>query len=166
MDFQKTTPMKDIIFINSHPIQYFAPMYKYMNEQGVLTKAWYCSDESIKGGFDKQFGVNVKWDIPLLDGYESRFFKNNSWKPSPSNGFFGLVNFGMIRELFKIKKSVLVVHGWHYFTHMLIILLGRLLGHTVCIRNDMPLSHEAAKKGVKQTIKKIGLKYILFPRIS
>ena len=84
--------MKDIIFINSHPIQYFAPLYKYMNAHGVKTKAWYCSDESIKGGLDVQFGVDVKWDIPLLEGYEYKFFKNQSWKPSHFNGFFGLIN--------------------------------------------------------------------------
>jgi hypothetical protein len=58
-----------------------------MNEKGVKTKAWYCSDESIRGGHDKQFGVDVKWDIPLLEGYEAHFFKNYSWKPSHANGF-------------------------------------------------------------------------------
>lgn len=158
--------MKDVIFINSHPIQYFAPMYKYMSENGVKTKAWYCSNESVKGGFDKQFGVDVKWDIPLLEGYEYRFFKNHSWKPSHSNGFFGLVNLGMIRELFRIKKSVIIVHGWHYCTHLLILLLGKLKGHTICLRNDMPQSHEVPKKGWKQAIKKVGLKYVLFPRVN
>ena len=106
--------MKDVIFINSHPIQYFAPMYKYMNEHAVNTKAWYCSDESIKGGLDKQFGVDVKWDIPLLEGYAYRFFKNYSWKPSHANGFFGLINLGIITQLFKIPKSVIIVHGWNY----------------------------------------------------
>ncbi|CAN5430283.1 glycosyltransferase family 4 protein [soil metagenome] len=158
--------MKDVIFVNSHPIQYFAPLYKYMNENGIKTKAWYSSNESIKGGFDKQFGVEVKWDIPLLEGYEYKFFKNFSWKPSHFNGFFGLINFGMIRELFRIEKSVIVVHGWHYCTHLLVLILGKIKGHTVCIRNDMPLSHEVSKKGFKQVIKNFGLKYLLFPRVS
>ncbi|MBC7888334.1 MAG: glycosyltransferase family 4 protein [Ferruginibacter sp.] len=158
--------MKDVIFVNSHPIQYFAPMYKYMNEQGVTTKAWYSSNESVKGGFDKEFGVDVKWDIPLLEGYEYRFFKNYSWKPSHSSGFFGLINLGMVRELFRIKKSVIIVHGWHYCTHLLILLLGKMRGHTVCLRNDMPQSHELPKKGWQQVIKRIGLRYILFPRVN
>ena len=158
--------MKPIIFINSHPIQYFAPMYKYMNEQGVTTKAWYCSDESIKGGRDKEFGVEVKWDIPLLEGYESRFFKNHSWKPSHFNGFFGLINLGMIWEMLKTPKSVIIVHGWHYFTLLLILLLGKLKGHTVCVRCDIPQNHELLKKGWKQKIKRIGLKYIVFPRVN
>lgn len=157
--------MKDIIFINSHPIQYFAPLYKYLNEQGVKTKAWYCSDESVKGGMDTGFGVQVKWDIPLLSGYEYRFFKNYSGNPHSSGGFFGMVNFGLIREVFKIKKSILIIHGYHYFTNLLVLLLGKLKGHTVCLRCEMPQSQELLKGGWKQKIKKFGLKYFLFPRI-
>lgn len=157
---------KKIIFINSHPIQYFAPMYKYMNEQGVNTEAWYCSDESIKGGFDKEFGVKITWDIPLLNGYSYRFFKNYSWKPSISKGFFGLINLGLIKQLFNEPKAVIIVHGWNYFTHFMVLMLGKLKGHTICLRNDMPLSHEYYKKGWKQKVKKIGLKYFLFPRID
>lgn len=159
-------PRKDVIFINSHPIQYFAPMYKFMNEQGVPTKAWYCSDESIRGGLDKQFGVDVKWDIPLLEGYESEFLKNYSWKPSHSQGFFGLMNLGAITRMFKIPKSVFVVHGWNYFTHFFILFLGKLKGHTVCLRCEMPQNQEDLKKGWKQSVKRVLLKYIIFPRVN
>jgi glycosyltransferase involved in cell wall biosynthesis len=158
--------MKKIIFINSHPIQYFAPLYKYMNEQGIETAAWYCSDASVKGGRDAGFGVNVKWDIPLLAGYESVFFKNRSWKPSHTNGFLGLINISMIKRVFTIPKSVIVVHGWNYFTHLFIIMLGRLKGHTICLRCEMPLNQEVLKTGFKQVVKRLGLKYIVFPRIN
>jgi hypothetical protein len=76
--------VKKIIIINSHPIQYFAPLYKKMTEEGLDVEVWYCSDESIRGENDKGFGTTVKWDIPLLDGYRYRFFKNHSNKPSIS----------------------------------------------------------------------------------
>jgi glycosyltransferase involved in cell wall biosynthesis len=158
--------MKDVIFINSHPIQYFAPMYKHMNESGVKTKAWYCSDESIRGGLDKQFGVDVKWDIPLLEGYESVFFKNYSWKPSHTAGFFGLMNLGVVSQLFRIPKSVIVVHGWNYFTHFFVILLGKLKGHTVCLRCEMPQKQEVLKTGLKMSVKRVLLKYLIFPRVN
>jgi glycosyltransferase involved in cell wall biosynthesis len=158
--------MKDIVFINSHPIQYFAPLYKYLNEHGIKTQAWYGSDESIKGGMDKQFGAEVKWDIPLLQGYEYHFFKNYSWKPSHYNGLFGLMNLGMIRKLFGMPKSVIIVHGWHYFSHLMVLLMGKMLGHTICLRCEMPQNQEMLKTGWKQAVKKAGLKYFLFPRIS
>jgi glycosyltransferase involved in cell wall biosynthesis len=158
--------MKEIIFINSHPIQYFAPLYKYLNEHGVKTKAWYESDESIKGGMDKQFGTEVKWDIPLLRGYEHEFFKNYSWKPSHFNGFFGLINLGIITRLFKIPKSVIIVHGWHYFSHLAVLLIGKALGHTICLRCEMPYNQEKLKTGWKQKVKNFTLKNLLFPRIN
>lgn len=136
-----------------------------MNDQGVRTKAWYCSDEPIRGVKDKEFGVEMKWDIPLLDGYEYKFFKNHSWKPSHSKGFFGLINLGMVRQLFREPKSVIIVHGWHYCTHFLIFLLGKLKGHTICLRYEAPWKQEVLKEGWKQQIKKLALKSMLFPRI-
>lgn len=158
--------MKNIIFINSHPIQYFAPLYKFMNQHGTKTEAWYCSDASVKGGLDKGFGVNVKWDIPLLSGYKNHFFKNYSWKKSHSAGFFGLINIGMMKLILKTPRSVIVVHGWNYFTHLFILMVGRLVGHTVCLRCEMPQNQELLKKGFKQRIKRFGLKYLLFPRVN
>ncbi|MDI1235356.1 MAG: glycosyltransferase family 4 protein [bacterium] len=158
--------MKDVIFLNSHPIQYFAPLYKFMNEYGVKTSAWYCSDESIRGALDKQFGVDVKWDIPLLEGYNYKFFKNYSWKPSQGAGFLGLINLGVIKQLFSSPKSVIVVHGWNYFTHLSVLLLGKILGHTICLRCEMPLNQEMLKTGLKQKLKNFGLKYLILPRVN
>lgn len=137
-----------------------------MNEHDIKTQAWYCSDISVKGGLDKQFGVQVKWDVPLLDGYEHTFFKNYTWHPDITDSFFSAINWGMIYQLFKQPKSVIVVHGWHYLTHFLILMLGQFRGHTVCVRCDMPQNLEALKKGWKQRVKYFGLKYILFPRIN
>ena len=137
-----------------------------MNEQGLRVDAWYASDNYNVSSIDKEFGVKIKWDIPLLKGYNYRFFKNISWNPSPSNGFWGLVNLSMIVEIFKIPQSIIIVHGWHYFTHLLIIILGKLRGHTICIRNETPLRHEQYKTEWKQKIKYVGLKYILFPRVD
>jgi glycosyltransferase involved in cell wall biosynthesis len=138
-------------------------MYKHFNEHNVPTLAWYCSDFSVKGGMDVEFGQKITWDIPLLEGYEYQFFKNYS---SRKIGFFRFVNFGMIAKLFSAPKSVIVVHGYHYFTHFVILMLGKFLGHTICLRNDIPLNHEVLKIGWKQQLKKICLKYVLFPRIN
>jgi glycosyltransferase involved in cell wall biosynthesis len=159
--------MKPILFINSHPIQYFAPLYAYLNKQGIDTTAWYCSDFSVKGGFDQEFKTKVSWDVPLLDGYKFEFFRNYSIrKESSRRNFWSFINLGLIKKLFRIQQSVIIVHGWNYFTHFFVILLGKLRGHTICLRNDMPYSHELLKKGWEQKIKYWGLKYLIFPRID
>jgi glycosyltransferase involved in cell wall biosynthesis len=152
----------NVIFVNSHPIQYFAPLYKYLNDHGVKTSCWYCSDENVKGHVDRQFGRKVEWDIPLLDGYDYKFFPNRSFRPSLYNGFFGLFNPGMIRALFREPKSVIVVHGWAYITHVLVIIFARLRGHKVCLRGESPLNQELMRSGTNRLFKDLFLRSFLF----
>lgn len=157
----KSLPAK-IIFINTHPIQYFAPLYSYCNKEGLKVDAWYCSDESIRGKKDVQFGQAVKWDIPLLDGYVYRFFKNYSWKPSIHTGFFGLINIGMIKALFKEPKSVVIVHGWGYLTLLLVIIFGKLAGHTIGLRSETPYKQEKLHSSLKLLYRKFFLTQFMF----
>jgi glycosyltransferase involved in cell wall biosynthesis len=161
----KSQPTK-IIFINSHPIQYFAPLYAYCNKEGLKVEAWYCSDESIRGNTDVQFGKSVKWDIPLLEGYPYRFFKNFSWKPSIHNGFFGLINTGIIKALFKEPKSIVVVTGWGYLSYILVILFTKLAGHTLCLRSETPLKQEKLHSSLKLFLRKLLLRDLMFPLIN
>ncbi len=138
--------MQRIIFLNSHPIQYFAPLYQQMaKDTAIDLQVMYCSDETLKGATDKQFGVQVKWDIPLLEGYKHIFLNNASWKPSIYNGFWGLLNWGVVGFLRKQPKSIVVVHGWAYATHVITIIAAKLLGHTVCLRAETPLNQELQK---------------------
>lgn len=157
--------MRNIIFINSHPIQYFAPLYSYLNAHDLRVSCWYCSDENVKGHLDRQFGQQVAWDVPLLDGYTYRFFHNYSWKPSLYNGFFGMINLGMIRALFSMKRSIIIVHGWGYFSHVFVVWFARLAGHTVCLRGESPLNQEMLKGRLNRITKRFVFGSFLFPFI-
>ncbi len=151
--------MKPIVFLNSHPIQYFAPLYKQITqESNIHLSVWYCSDESIKGKIDKGFGKEVKWDIPMLDGYKFYFLKNNSLKPSIHSGFWGLMNFEVIKKLYHQPKSVVIIHGWSYFTHIVAIVFAKLFGHKVCLRAETPQNQEQLKSKKLLFLKKIVLK--------
>ena len=137
---------KRVIFLLSHPIQYFSPLFQKMaQDPNIDLLVLYCSDENVKGHIDKGFGVEVKWDIDLLKGYNYKFLKNNSWKPSIFKGFFGLINLQIFQELKSEKGSYLVIHGWNYFTHIFAIIEGKLLGYKVCIRGDNPYNQEIIK---------------------
>ncbi len=161
---ETTTPANRprVIFINSHPIQYFVPLYQHLQHLGIDTQCWYASDETLRGHHDRQFGVHVAWDIPMLDGYTATFFKNRSWRPSLYQGLFGLINPGMWRQLFHEKKSIVVVHGWNYLTHIGVIIAARLAGHTVCLRGESPLNQELEKSGFNRFMKRILLQGFLF----
>lgn len=160
--------MQRIVFINSHPIQYFVPLYQQMTreEKEIDLTVFYLTDETIQGYRDRQFGTDVTWDIPLLEGYRYKFFKNYSWKPSLYNGFFGLFNWGLISELRRMPTSIVISHGWAYSSNIIALLAARAFGHTVCLRGDNPLSHELFKRPVKRFLRNLFLRAVVFPSID
>src|SRR5262245_24351405 len=80
-----------VAFVNTHPIQYFAPLYAYLNRTGEFAiTALYLSDFSVRGSLDRAFGQAVKWDIDLLAGYDARFIKGAALRNEPA-GMFSIV---------------------------------------------------------------------------
>jgi glycosyltransferase involved in cell wall biosynthesis len=120
----------------------------------------YCSDETLTGSIDKQFGVLVNWDIPLLDSYDYVFLRNASIYPSINNGFFGLINLGVISFLKKQPKSIIIVHGWAFVTNIITIVIAKTLGHVVCLRAETPLNQERKKHKLLTFIKHLYLRFL------
>jgi glycosyltransferase involved in cell wall biosynthesis len=155
--------MTNVLFLNSHPIQYFAPLYQEIEKHSSFSvTALYCSKHGLAGETDREFNTEVKWDIPILSGYKHVFLKNHA----PNSTIYrpwGLLNLGIISFLFKAPKSILVVHGWGYFTHLLALLAGRLAGHIVCLRGENPASHEQVHNGLKWKLKHLLVRGFLSP---
>src|SRR5215831_7429662 len=80
-----------VAFINTHPIQYFAPLYADLNRaEDLFVTALYLSDYSVRGAPDHGFGHFVKWDVDLLAGYDVRFVRGAERRGEPA-GFFSVV---------------------------------------------------------------------------
>jgi glycosyltransferase involved in cell wall biosynthesis len=149
-------------FLLSHPIQYFSPLLQALaKEKDIDLKVYYCSDYGIAQKVDKEFGRVVTWDIPLLEGYEYEFIKNNSINPSVTN-FWGLVNFDIIKKLKQDELDIFMVHGWGYFTHWLAIVIASFLGIKVWLRGETPLKQVLLQSKKKKYIRKLLFKDILF----
>ncbi len=156
-----------IAFLVSHPIQYLAPLFRELAKEPALDLgAYYCSEEGARLMRDRGFGKEIKWDIPLLDGYRYKFLKNYSPSPSIFSGFFGLMNFGILNEFKKERYDHLIVCGWNYFTYVFAILAAKILRKKVLLRGENPLSHELLAQPWKRFIKKILLGYGLFKLID
>jgi glycosyltransferase involved in cell wall biosynthesis len=98
-------------FINTHPIQYFAPLYAYLNRaDGLSITAFYLSDYSIRGARDGAFGQVVKWDIDLLAGYDVRFVAGAASR-NEAHGFFSVIAPRLWRDVQASGLDALVVHG-------------------------------------------------------
>jgi len=100
-----------VAFINTHPIQYFAPLYAELNRADCLTvSALYLSDYSIRGAADQGFGRVVKWDVDLLAGYEARFV-GGAERRGEAEGFWSMIAPQLWREVRRGGFDAVVVHG-------------------------------------------------------
>ena len=66
--------MVRLAYVVCHPIQYQAPLLRRIaREPDIDLTVLFGSDFSVRGYQDEGFGVEVAWDVPLLDGYAASF---------------------------------------------------------------------------------------------
>ena len=91
--------MKKLAIITTHPIQYYAPVFKLLHQRGIIQiKVFYTLGQQTGSNYDSGFGKHVSWDLPLLDDYIYEWVLNTSVKPS-SSYFRGIVNPGIIKQI-------------------------------------------------------------------
>jgi glycosyltransferase involved in cell wall biosynthesis len=113
--------MKKLAIIISHPIQYYAPVFKLLTERKQIEiKVFYTNGEPCIENFDRGFDKQIKWDIPLLDGYEFEFLKNTSRRPG-SHHFRGIINPDAIKRINAYNPDSILVYGWSYSSHLKIL---------------------------------------------
>lgn len=157
---------KKIIFIQSHPIQYNAPLFVEMTKQGINLEVFFLSDDGVRETYDKQFGSSFKWDIPLLEGYRYHFIKNNSRNDSIYSGFLGITNWGIFKKLRNTNPSLVVVPGWYPAGYWMAILAAKIFGHQLALRGEAPFNQEILKRGIVRLFRRIFFQLILFKLID
>lgn len=111
--------MKKLAIISSHPIQYNAPMFRMLAERGrIQVKVFYTwGEEAVKEKFDPGFQRTIKWDIPLLKGYDHVFVENISKDPG-SHHYSGIINPGLNQEIEAWGADAVLVFGWSFQSHL------------------------------------------------
>ena len=136
-------PVK-VAYLVSHPIQYQAPLLRRIaQEKDIDLTVFFGSSFSVKGYVDKGFGVDVSWDVPLLDGYCYEFLP--TLRDKGRTGVASPLNYGIFRRL-KGKKSVadqsadrfdvLWVHGYSTLNALQAMLAAKALGIPVLLRAE------------------------------
>jgi glycosyltransferase involved in cell wall biosynthesis len=64
-----------LVILETHPVQYHAPVYRKLAEMGVDLEVVYGSDFSMRGYKDKEFGARFAWDKELTAGTKCRFLE-------------------------------------------------------------------------------------------
>jgi glycosyltransferase involved in cell wall biosynthesis len=147
----------------SHPIQYFSPLYKEISKlDNIDFKVYFYSDIGTKSYLDKGFGKEIKFDIPLLEGYKYEFLDNISPFKN-KDGFFKFINLGILKKLVNKEIDILWIHGWYSFTNILSVFTANFLNTPVMLRAE---AYENEKNSrLKEFIKKIILK-LFFQKIN
>lgn len=110
--------MKKLAIIVTHPIQYYSPLFRKINEMGKIElKVFYTWSQAQGKKYDPGFGKEVDWDIPLLDGYDYTFVNNISKKPG-SNHFNGIINPTLIKEIEEWNADAVLIIGWNFNSHL------------------------------------------------
>ncbi len=69
-----TTSRTRLAIMVSHPIQHFAPWHAEAAKlPGLDLRVFFYTKWGLTGATDPGFGVSLKWDVPLLQGYEHEF---------------------------------------------------------------------------------------------
>lgn len=128
-----------VAVLNSHPIQYFAPLYAYLNNDLELeVTALYCSNSSLRGELDLGFNKPVTWDVNLLDGYPYKFIGKQYLKTIP-RGFFSLICPEIWSEIRSKNYDVLWLHGYGYLVNIIAFLAAKSCGVPVVMRSETHL---------------------------
>jgi len=103
-----------VLVLATHVVQYASPLYRALSSDPRLeTLVAYCSLQGSEPGFDPEFGVQVQWDVPLLDGYKWVHVPNKSLRPRLGH-FFGLWNPGLWKLIRKGNFDAVVIYtGYH-----------------------------------------------------
>ncbi len=113
--------MHKLAIISTHPIQYYAPLFKMLTDRGKIDiKVFYTWPQAIQGHDDPDFGTQVKWDIPLLEGYDYQLVKNISKNPSSKN-WSGIDNPTLVKDIEAYNPQAIWVFGWKLKSHFAVM---------------------------------------------
>jgi glycosyltransferase involved in cell wall biosynthesis len=150
-----------VLLIGTHPVQYSSPMFRlYAKDPRLEIQVAYCSLQGAEAEFDRDFGVEVKWDVPLLEGYPWVAVPNRSWSPG-LGWFFGLFNPGIWSLIRGGSFDAVVFYtGYAYSTFWMGIAAAKFSGVPILFGTDATSLQPRDAKRWKLPIKKF-----LLPKI-
>ncbi|MFB9844080.1 glycosyltransferase family 4 protein [Mucilaginibacter ginsenosidivorans] len=146
-----------LAIITTHPIQYYAPVFRMLHERGNISiMVYYTWGEAARTKYDPGFGSVIDWDIPLLEGYPYTWVKNTSADPG-THHFRGIINPGLTGQLQQWQPDALLIFGWGWHGHLrcLRFFKGRL---PVFFRGDSTLLD--SRGGFKELVRTQFLRWV------
>ena len=148
-DHAKRKPFR-LGYLVSHPIQYQSPMLRYIaQDPDIDLTVFYMSDMSVQGFYDRQFKVQVKWDIPLLGGYRHTFLGRLGG--ADVTPLLRPVVVGLKSALKEARLDALWLHGYKHQVQLRAIRAARQLKIPILVRGESNVAG-VAEEGLKDRI--------------
>lgn len=108
-----------LAIVSTHPVQYYAPVFRGLaNTPQLDVRVFYTWSQTAAGGVhDPGFGQAIRWDVPLLDGYNHEFVANVATKPG-SNHFWGVRVPTLVPRIREWGADAVLVYGWNLAAHL------------------------------------------------
>jgi glycosyltransferase involved in cell wall biosynthesis len=140
----------------SHPIQYFAPLYRELASRPEIDlTVYFYSDATVRDFYSPEFERTIRWDTPLLDGYRSRFCPSAT-RSDVNGSFLRRPNWDILREVTSGQYDVLWVHGYAHPNAWLATAAARVCGVRLLIREDQTLLD--GRPWYKRALKQVALR--------
>lgn len=136
-------------FLVSHPIQYYAPIFRALAGRCDLT-VFFAHRQDAAQQASAGYGVAFDWDVDLLSGYESRFLANVSRTPTTSR-FNGCNTPEIVAAIGGGRFDGFVVPGWSLRSYWQAVRACRQVGVPVMVRGDSQLAGQ--RGGVARLVK-------------
>ncbi|MBN4046670.1 glycosyltransferase family 4 protein, partial [bacterium AH-315-P15] len=133
-----------LVFVGN-PTQYHSPLFRMMSQSPELEIEVMFGDEiGAKPFYNAEVMATIEWDIPVLEGYSHRFFRNHS---SPGKqGFWSRNNPGMFGYVLRSNASFVLLHGYNTLSSWYVYVAAVLSGKKIIWRGETVRSRANSKK--------------------
>jgi len=155
--------MLRLAIVISHPIQYHAPLYTYLAKDGRFEiKVFYMSDRGSRPFFEEWSKTVVKYDNPILDGYEYVFLnpgEPKTWWQKRTE----FVSFDLEEQLLKYAPQAVYFHGYNNPCFLKAMVACRKAGIPVLLRGE---NEDLLPRPLWRTMLRKLLLTVLLPQID
>jgi len=100
--------MKRLAILSTHPIQYNAPLFSMLAQEKSIDLKVFYSKKTEQVRFDKDFGQEITWDVPLTNGYVHESFDAKEKKGRSE----------LMAAIESFNPDALLVYGWNFDGHL------------------------------------------------
>jgi len=128
-------------------------------DKDIELKVMFGDEIGGKAFYSKEFLSEISWDVPVLEGYDYKFFKNNS--SQDKKGFFSRNNPSIFKYVIKSDADFVLIHGYDTLTSWYVYLASLISFKKIIWRGEAidPIHNT---KSIRNIIKSI-IKFLILP---